>query len=151
MEIKVSLTQQATIFKSSTGQSKEMRTDITLRLPYNNILSKVTSRIDGIGGFPGSAVVGNPPVSAGDAGSSPGPGGSHMLQSNWARALQLLSLCSRAREPQLLSLRARRPCSAVGEATTMRDPCTEGRTGPHLPQLERARAQQQRSNRAKNK
>ena len=33
-------------------------------------------------GFPGGAVVGNPPASAGDTGSSPGPGGSHMLRSN---------------------------------------------------------------------
>ena len=29
-------------------------------------------------GFPGGAVVKNPPASAGDTGSSPGPGGSHM-------------------------------------------------------------------------
>ncbi|KAM9052784.1 CDK2-associated and cullin domain-containing protein 1 isoform 2-T2 [Megaptera novaeangliae] len=39
----------------------------------------------------------------GDTGSSPGPGRFHMLQSNWALVPQLLSLCSRAREPQLLS------------------------------------------------
>ena len=32
--------------------------------------------------FPGGAVVKNPPVNAGDTGSSPAPGGSHMLQSN---------------------------------------------------------------------
>ena len=36
-------------------------------------------------------------------GLSPGPGRSHMPWSNLARAPQLLSLCSRAREPQLLS------------------------------------------------
>ena len=53
-------------------------------------------------GFPGDAVVGNPPASAGDTGSSPGPGRSHMPRSGWARAPRLLSLCSRAREPQLL-------------------------------------------------
>ena len=29
-------------------------------------------------GFPGGAVVKNPPANAGDTGSSPGPGGSHM-------------------------------------------------------------------------
>ena len=56
--------------------------------------------------FPGGTVVKNLPANAGDMGSSPGPGRSHMPQSNWARASQLLSLCSRAREPQLLSLRA---------------------------------------------
>ena len=33
-------------------------------------------------GFPGGAVVKNPPANAGDAGSGPGPGRSHMLQSN---------------------------------------------------------------------
>ena len=52
--------------------------------------------------FPGGAVVGNPPANAGDTGSSPGPGRSHMPRSNWARVPQLLSLRSGAREPQLL-------------------------------------------------
>ena len=33
-------------------------------------------------GFPGDAVVKNPPANAGDTGSSPGPGRSHMPQSN---------------------------------------------------------------------
>ena len=33
-------------------------------------------------GFPGGTVVKNPPVNAGDMGSSPGPERSHMLQSN---------------------------------------------------------------------
>ena len=33
-------------------------------------------------GFPGGAVVKNPPANAGDKGLSPGPGRSHMLQSN---------------------------------------------------------------------
>ena len=32
--------------------------------------------------FPGGAVVKNPPAKAGDTGSSPGPGRSHMPQSN---------------------------------------------------------------------
>ena len=54
-------------------------------------------------GFPGGAMVKNPPSSAGDTGSSPGPGRSHMPRSNWARAPQLLSLRSGVREPQLLS------------------------------------------------
>ena len=60
----------------------------------------------GSGDFPGGAVVKNPPASAGDTGSSPGPGRSHMPRSNSARVPQLLSLRSRAREPQLLSPRA---------------------------------------------
>ena len=50
----------------------------------------------------------NPPANAGDTGSSPGPGRSHMLQSNQARVPQLLSLRSRAHEPQLLEALAPR-------------------------------------------
>ena len=57
--------------------------------------------------FPAGAVVKNPPANAGDTGSSPGPGRSHMPRSNWACAPQLLSLRSRAHAPQLLSLRSR--------------------------------------------
>ena len=57
-------------------------------------------------GFPGGAVVRNPPANAGDMGSSPGPGRSHMPWSNSARAPQRLSLRSRAHEAQLLSPRA---------------------------------------------
>ena len=34
------------------------------------------------GDFPGGAVVKNPPANAGDMGSSPGPGRSHMPWSN---------------------------------------------------------------------
>ena len=56
--------------------------------------------------FPGGAVVKNPPANAGDMDSSPGLGRSHMPWSNYAHVPQLLSLCCRAREPQLLSLRA---------------------------------------------
>ena len=36
----------------------------------------------GAQGFPGGAVVKNPPANAGDTGSSPGPERSHMLRSN---------------------------------------------------------------------
>ena len=35
--------------------------------------------------FPGGAVVENLPANAGDTGSSPGLGGSHMPRSGWAR------------------------------------------------------------------
>ena len=63
------------------------------------------------GDFPGIAVVKNPPANAGDTDSIPGPGRSHMPQSNSVHAPQLLSLCSRARKPQLLS-----PCAATTEA-----------------------------------
>ena len=47
------------------------------------------------------------PAVAGDMGSGPGLGGSHVLRSNWAR------------EPQLLSLRVWSLCSATGEAATV--------------------------------
>ena len=56
--------------------------------------------------FPGGTVVKNLPASAGHTGSSPGPGRSHMLRSNYAHAPQLPSLRSRAHKPQLLSPRA---------------------------------------------
>ena len=57
-------------------------------------------------GFPAGAMVKNLPANAGDTGSIPGPGRSHMLRSNSAHAPQLLNLLSRARKPQLLSPRA---------------------------------------------
>ena len=41
-------------------------------------------------GFPGGTVVENLPANAGDTGSCPGLGRSHMLRSNWAREPQLL-------------------------------------------------------------
>ena len=49
-------------------------------------------------GFPGGAVVESLPANAGDAGSSPGPGGSHMPWSRWAREPQLLSPCTTTTE-----------------------------------------------------
>ena len=65
--------------------------------------------------FHGGAVVKNLPANAGDTGSSPGPGRSHMPRSNSARAPQLLSLRSKTREPQLLS-----PCAATTEVHASR-------------------------------
>ena len=90
-------------------------------------------------GFPGSAVVESLPANAGDTGSSPGLGRSHMPQSGWAR------------EPQLLSLRVRSLCSATGEAAMVRGPRTAMRSGPRLPQMEKALTQKRRPNTAKNK
>ena len=87
-------------------------------------------------GFPGGAVVGSLPASAGDAGSSPGLGGSRMPRSGWAR------------EPQLLSLRVWRLCSATGEPAMVGGPRTAMRSGPHLLQLERALARKRRPNTA---
>ena len=90
-------------------------------------------------GFPGGAVVESPPANAGETGSSPGLGRSHMPRSNWAPEPQLLSLC-------IWSL-----CSAAGEAAIVRGPRTAMKSGPCLPQLEKALAQKQRPNTAKNK
>ena len=90
-------------------------------------------------GFPGGTVVENPPANAGDTGSSPGLGRSHMPRSDWAR------------EPQRLSLHVWSLCSATREAAIVRGPRTATKSGPHLPQLEKALAQKQRPNTAKNK
>ena len=84
-------------------------------------------------------MVENLPANAGDMGSSPGLGRSHMPQSN------------EAREPQLLSLHVWSLCSATREAAIVRGPHTVMKSGPHLPQLERALAQKRRPNAAKNK
>ena len=94
----------------------------------------LTAKKEEIGGFPGGAVVESLPADAGDTGSSPGLGGSRMPRSSWAR------------EPQLLSLR-----STTGEATMVRGPRTAMRSGPHLPQLEKALAQKRGPNTAINK
>ena len=79
------------------------------------------------------------PADAGDMGSSPGLGGSHIPWSNGA--------C----EPQLLSLRVWSLCSATREAAIVRGLRTAMKSGPHLPQLEKALAQKRRPNTAKNK
>ena len=90
-------------------------------------------------GFPGGSVVENLPADAGDMGSSPGLGRSHMPRSNWAR------------EPQLLSLRVWSLCSTTREAAMVRGPRTAMKSGPRLPQLEKALAQKRRPNTAINK
>ena len=90
-------------------------------------------------GFPGGAVVESLPASAGDTGSSPGLGRSHKPQSNWAR------------EPQLLSLRVWSLCSAAREVATVKGPRTVMKSGPCLPQLEKALSQKRRPNTARKK
>ena len=84
-------------------------------------------------------MVENLPANAGHTGSSPGLGRSHMLQSNWAR------------EPQLLSLRVWSLCSATREVAIVRGPHTAMKSGLRLPQLEKALAQKRRPNTAINK
>ena len=87
-------------------------------------------------GFPGGAVVESLPANAGDTGSSPGLERSHMPRSSWAR------------EPPLLSLRVWSLCSAAGEAAIVRGPRPVMRSGPRLPQLEKALAKKPRPNTA---
>ena len=89
--------------------------------------------------FPGGAVVENLLANAGDTGSSPGLGRFHMPRSNWAR------------EPQLLSLRVWSLCSAIGKAAIVRGPRAVMKSGPRLPQLEKALAQKRRPNTVINK
>ena len=84
-------------------------------------------------------MVESPPTNAGDTGSSPGLGGPHMPRSNWAREAQLLSL-------GVWSL-----CSATREAAIVRGPRTAMKSGPRLPQLEKALVQKRRPNTANNK
>ena len=99
-------------------------------LPWGPVVKTSPSR-----DFPGGAVVKNPPANAGDTGSIPGLGRSHMQ-----------SLCATTTEPALWS-----PCSPTREATAMRSPCTATKCSLCSPQLEKARAQQRRPNAAKNK
>ena len=84
-------------------------------------------------------MVENLPANAGDTGSSPGLGRSHMPRSNWAREPQLLRLC-------IWSL-----CSATREEATVRGLRTAMKSGPCSPQLEKALAQKRRPNTAKKK
>ena len=60
------------------------------------------------------------PASAGEMGSSPGLGGSHMPRSDWARG------------PQLLSLRVWSLCPAAREAATVRGPTHRDEECPPL-------------------
>ena len=60
------------------------------------------------------------PANAGDTGSRPGLGGSHMPRSDWAR------------EPQLLSLRVWSLCSATREAAIVKRPAHRDEEWPPL-------------------
>ena len=69
-------------------------------------------------GFPGGAVVESLPANAGDTGSGPGLGGSHMPWSGWAH------------EPQLLSLRVWSLCSAARGCDSERPAHCDGEWPP---------------------
>ena len=70
----------------------------------------------------GGTVVENPLANAGDTGSSPGPGRSHVPRSNEARAPQLLSLRATTTEAH-----APRACAPQQEKPTQREACTRQR------------------------
>ena len=53
----------------------------TKKIHKTKLLVTLISKTN-MGDFPGGAVVKNPPANAGDTSSSPGPGRSHMPQSN---------------------------------------------------------------------
>ena len=83
-------------------------------------------------------MVGSLPAGAGDMGSGPGLGRSHMPRSNWVR------------EPQLLSLRLWSLCSATRGRDSER-PAHRDEEWPSLAATGAALAQKQRPNTAKNK
>ena len=133
-------------FQPSSWESSEFTPNATFSFATNfptpsfNLFSSPYHLNTTFRGFPGGAVVENLPANAGDTGSSPGLGGSHMPRSDWAR------------EPQLLSLRVWSLCSATGEAAVVRGPRTAMKSDtPPLPQLEEALAQKRRPNTAINK
>ena len=108
-------------------------------------------------GFPGGSVVKSPPANAGDTGLIPGLGRSQMQWSNQAHVPQLLSLCSGAREPQLLSpqllkFSCPRACALKPAAPLQREAqAPQSESSPCLLQLEETRVQRRRPRAAKKK
>ena len=92
-------------------------------------------------------MVKNLPANAGDTGSNPGLGRPHTPWNNKAHARQLLSLCSRAREPQLLKPMCLEPVLCNERSHRKEKP--EHRNEEL--QLEKAHMQQRRPSEAKNK
>ena len=88
--------------------------------------------------FPGGAVDKSLPANAGDTGSTPGPGRSHMSWSSQAHESQLLSPSTATSEALMPSSL----CSAIREATAMRSLHTTIRSSSCWQQLENARKQQ---------
>ena len=113
---------------------------ITKKIPKTKTLKKRFL------GFSGSPVVKNPPANAGDAGLIPGPGISHMPQSNQARAPRLLSLCSGAWKaqlpahvPQLLKPLSPKACAPQLEKPPQWEACpSQQQSSPSSLQLEKS-------------
>ena len=110
-------------------------------------------------GFSGCSAVKSPPAIAGDMGLIPGLGRSHILQSNQAREPQLLSLCPRDQEPQLMGPHASTTevhvpwslCPAIREATAVRSQRIAAGEQPPLSATREVSMQQRRPSTAKSK
>ena len=113
----------------SNGENQDWRNQRPVWLHILGSQPMCSNTLKHIPGFPGGAVVESLPANAGDTGSRPDPGRSHMPRSNWAR------------EPQLLSLRAWSLCPATREAAMVKGLRTAMKSGPRLPQLEKVLAQ----------
>ena len=118
------------------------------QLPKNSHLASEpcwSHRMKNTWGLPWRLSVKNPPANAGDTGLIPDPGKPHLLGGNQAHPPQLLSLCSRTQEPQLLSLLA---VTAEAWAPRARAPRQEKslQWEACAPQLEKARRSQKEIN-----
>ena len=99
--------------------------------------------------IPGGPLVENPLPNAGDTGSIPSLGRSHMPWSNWAQAPQLLSTCSRVPELQLLKPVCLEPALCnIGNHRSKKS-THHNEKQPLLLQLAKAHTQQRRSSAAK--
>ena len=68
------------LFSKVTGGTMECNVLLVMYIKLREEMVQLTNLK--IKGFPGGSVVKNPPANAGDTGSSPGPGRSHMQWSN---------------------------------------------------------------------
>ena len=108
-------------------------------------------------GFPGDAVVENPPANAGDTGSIPDPGRSHMRRVTkpvchkyWACALEPASHNYLAHVPQLLKLARLEPAFRNEKPPQWEAREPQWRVAPTRRNQRKARAQKWRPNAARN-
>lgn len=131
----VSLEQEKVVTSSvlylcfSSGQTKFFPLSL---YGYLLIIQNSTQR------FLDSSVVKNPPVGSVDTSSIPDSGRSHMPRGNEARAPQLLSLCPRAWEPQLLKSECLELVLHTREASALRSPHMAAKSSPSSLHLEKS-------------